>query len=542
MSIFVDDGEFYPGISLSVSELLDATKRKLRSSMFGERISALVSQVDRLERDALEVLRMIHSVRNTLAPIHRIPPEIFSLIPQYWSEGYTDKDLVALTHVCQRWREVFIAYPPLWTYLECKNVAKTRVYIDRSKSSPLQISLHDYGGSHYYLKDAFVLVIPHIKRVMSINLAGGNNLFQDLTKHFSCPVPLLRRLNLNLTCTTPLVLDSTLFYGDVSSLRTLTMTRVVPHLPWKNLPQLTTLTVSSLDPAQDVLASQLLDIFSSAPLLSKVELHTIPKSSDAPPGRVMSLPCLKSFTIVTKLVRTSTFLNHLSIPAGALLHLEFVFCGFSSPLPRILPETPENLQNLLHITSACLRFHRKIVTIRLDGPSGGLLMHDNRITDRPNENLVDSEKSTLWSLEYFDVSKIQRLAVTMYGYSLRHRHDESIYHVLNMMGDLHTLFLNQCNSLLFILALNPDKNPPKLVLCPNLEKLVFWDRYQQLFYIREMTDMAKKRALKGAKLRSITLISQAERVLEREVFELREYVEHVECRFQTGLPEWDRIF
>ena len=36
MSLFVDDGESYPGISLSVSQLLDAAKRKLQSSTFGD--------------------------------------------------------------------------------------------------------------------------------------------------------------------------------------------------------------------------------------------------------------------------------------------------------------------------------------------------------------------------------------------------------------------------------------------------------------------------------------------------------------------------
>ena len=38
-------------------------------------------QVDALERDTFEVLRLVRSIKNSLASINKTPPEILSLIP-----------------------------------------------------------------------------------------------------------------------------------------------------------------------------------------------------------------------------------------------------------------------------------------------------------------------------------------------------------------------------------------------------------------------------------------------------------------------------
>ena len=77
---------------------------------------------------------MVRAAKNSFAPINRIPPEILSLLPDYRE---TDHQLVALTHVCRRWRDIFISCSPLWTSLGCTDLDKTHVYLERSKASPL---------------------------------------------------------------------------------------------------------------------------------------------------------------------------------------------------------------------------------------------------------------------------------------------------------------------------------------------------------------------------------------------------------------------
>ncbi|KAF9780767.1 hypothetical protein BJ322DRAFT_280341 [Thelephora terrestris] len=537
MPLFADDQESYPGINLSVSQLLHAVKRKLQSSTFGDGTSTGVDyfEVDRLERDAFEALSFLRSIKNTFAPIHRIPSEILSLVPRYWGEGRTDSDLIALTHVCRRWRKVFTASSALWTHLECNDVEKTRVYVERSKSSPLEVVLSDSKKSYNYLKAAFLLVIPHIDRVMSVEIIGDKDLFQYFTKHFSCPLPLLRHLTFHISSRQPLVLSNTLFNGDLSSLRTLTLGGVMPHLPSNNLPQLTTFTLLSFDISEEISVTRLLDIFSNTPLLRKIELQMVPRLSDAPPGRVVTLPRLESFIARGDLGHTSMILDHLPIPAGALLDLEFPLSGVESPLPKILLKASENLQNILHITSAYLDFDLEYASIRLDGPSGKLHMRGTR------ESWFGSSPTTLGhalfrSLDCLNTSKIQRLAVT--GLRIYGGQDKSTCPDFGIMDDLRTLFLSRCSPL--SLTLDPNWKPQEPVPCPKLEKLVFYVGDNGVLSIREVTIMARERALKGASLRSIVVISGRKLRLEGEEFELMKYVERFECRVGE-CPRWDQI-
>ena len=115
--------------------------------------------MDALERDALKVLSLVRSVKNSFAPINRIPPEILSLVPDYYDKNGTDRDLATSTHVCRGWREVFIARFSLWTRLDFTNARKTRTYIQRSKSSPLEIHL-EKNQDNTYLENARSLATP----------------------------------------------------------------------------------------------------------------------------------------------------------------------------------------------------------------------------------------------------------------------------------------------------------------------------------------------------------------------------------------------
>ena len=83
-------------------------------------------QVDALEQSALDVLRLVRSIKNTFAFINRVPPEVLSLIPDHFE---TDQELINLTHVCRGWREIFISRASLWRFLDGKNLDKTRVWI-----------------------------------------------------------------------------------------------------------------------------------------------------------------------------------------------------------------------------------------------------------------------------------------------------------------------------------------------------------------------------------------------------------------------------
>ena len=495
--------------------------------------------MDRLEQDALKVLRLVRSVKNSFAPISRIPPELLFLVTRYLDNDRTDKALIALTHVCRGWREVLTTFSSLWTRLDCANVEKTRVYLKRSKYSPLEVILRKYGVSRYRT-DAFQLVIPHISRAGSLTLTGGGSLFQILTTHFSCPIPLLRNLDIDLVLATFPVLNCTLFNGDLSSLCKLRLSGVDPHLPWKNMSKLTSFALQRV-PGNKISVTQLLDLFENATFLSEIKLGSAPNSSDAPPERVVPLPHLKSLTILTDLQRSSTLLNHLSIPPGAFLLLGFDLPGDESLLRTLLPKTSDNLQNISCITSVYLDFVDENFVIRLNGPSGKLRLCGYRDLWTGTTPMIP-DRVLLQSLDNFALSKTQELGIAMYeSVALRRGDTFAPHHILGAMGDLRTLSLNRCNNLPFILTLDPDQSPSKAVLCPKLESLVLYVKEQWLFHLSELVTMAKARTLEGVKLQSIMLISRDELALEREVSELREYVTRVEYNFGVIPPKWDTI-
>jgi hypothetical protein len=74
-----------------------------------------------------------------------------------------------------------------------------------------------------------------------------------------------------------------------------------------------------------------------------------------------------------------------------------------------------------------------------------------------------------------------------------------------------------------------------------LEELTLYVEVRKEFYILELMEMAKERALRGAKLRLITVVGLGELVSGKEVFKLREHVTHVEYRFEESAPKWHSI-
>ncbi|KAF9643331.1 hypothetical protein BDM02DRAFT_3191807 [Thelephora ganbajun] len=285
--------------------------------------------------------------------------------------------------------------------------------------------------------------------------------------------------------------------------------------------------------------TQLLDFFVNAPFLRDIKLNSIPDSSDAPPGRVVSLPYVKSLAVFADRAYSSILLNHLFLPSGVLLHLEFDFSGEESPLPTFLPNAIENLQNISCITSIYLDLYSEGVSMRMDGPSGRLSMWGYR-TDWSEVIFVDSDRRVLRSLDYFVLSRIQRLAITNYEFPGLKEIDVSPPHyILDGMNDLRTLRLVQCNNLPFILALNPNQNPSKLAVCPKLEDLILYVD-EDSFNIEELTSMAEERALQDAKLSSITIIGLG--FVPGGILGLREHVARVEYGAEDELPQWDSTF
>ena len=455
-----------------------------------------------------------------LAPINKIPPEILTLVPDFLETKDRDERIIALTHVCRTWREAFISRSSLWTDFDRLDGEKARVYLERSGSSPINLSLDLNKGIS--LCDPLFQIIPHATgRLESLLIKGMPEKIPAVTPYLSRPAPLLRYLSIRPDrgcaperCPT---LALTLFNGDLSSLRELHLERVRTELPWRNMVNLTSFTLSHIPPSGAAFAGQLLDFLESAPYLEQVELCFATPVAGAQDGRLVPLACLQYMDISGD-APCSTLLNHLLIPAGA--KLEITADLFSSPARAHLPRSLDNLKNFSDFTTIQLRPGKYCPRMEFSGPNGQVNM--SLRTSR-----YDSTSLTLESLAEFDTSKIEWLKINQ-GHLVS---GELLYQTLLLMKNLHTLTLFSCSNLYtFIHALQPGTRSSEVVVCPKLEEIILVLQFERMFDITSVIEMAAARASGGRKLRAIRIIDGREGAegADLDVSELRKHVWNVE--------------
>jgi len=480
-------------------------------------------------------------MRNALAPINRAPPEVLSLIPGYREDGDRDEASIKLTHVCRYWRQIFVSCPSLWTRLDCKNVEKTRVCIERSKNSPLEIHLDGRGAIGHH-EEVLLLAVPHVKALSVSNCHSRHStvVLQTLVEHFSRPVPLLEKLKIDLACYSTRTLPDTLFGGDLSSLRELSLAGVLMPTSWGSLENLTTFNLSNIT-RRETLLTCLLGLFESATRLHDIRLrYSIPDDSNVPPKRIVFLPNLKKLEVVTD-TPNSVLLDHLSIPSGASVVLKSTSWGHSPIAPQI-PATLDNLHNLSYITTVNIFFGSFWRAIQFGGPSGELYTRGK--SGGGNTVATTGTAELLPFLNRFDTSRCQHLGFTLEGSvpgPPARIVDSLPYRLLHPMDDLRTLTLIDTDNLL--LALDPDNNPDKIVLCPKLEEITFYINNLSMFHFNKLFRMAEERASRDAKLSTITIISRSTISSPLGVLELGKHVSRVDRKVgdRRALPGHGRF-
>jgi hypothetical protein len=440
--------------------------------------------------------------------------------------GDRDEDVIALTHVCQAWREVFVSRSSLWTNFCCWELKpnKTRVYLERSKSSPIKLRL-GWGGC-LPPRDPFFQVVPHaISRLKSLIVHGTPGNLQDVTARLTRPAPLLEYLWIDGDCCgeeerNP-VLATTLFNGDLVSLRELHLQSVRTELPWRNMVNLTSFTLGhTLRDAIPI--ERLLDFFESAPHLRKIELRSATLTSHTQNGRLVSLDRLEKMDIIGN-YPPSILLGYLMIPVGAELTTQVGL--HDSPIENHLPRSLDNLRNLPGFTDIHLHIGEHFSRIRLSGPNGQVRMV-------PRTSQLNTTSSMLDSLARFDTSGTKHLEIYR-GHSLSRIPP---YRALLPMKHLRTLTLSRCTTPnIFIHALDPSASLSGIVVCPKLDELVLVLRRDgETLDVDNVIEMAAARASRGAKLESIKIIDHHER-MQIDTLELEKHASHVECSPGVGV-------
>jgi len=411
---------------------------------------------------------------------------------------------------------MFTSRSSLWSNLNCVNADKTRVYLERSGTSPINVRMRRCP-SLFSLYTILGIIPEAIGKIKSLSVSTGPGGLQVIISHLSRPAPLLETLDLDGHHTEPQhypVLASTIFNGDLSSLRKLRLRRVRTGLPWRNMVNLTSFTLSSTSVGN---FGQLLDFFESAPHLHNIDLRRTTLISGGENGRLISLDHLERLEI-DDCGPTPILLDHLVIPVGAKLvshHNSYTFI-IEDHIPRSL----DNLKNLSSVAEIDLRLDGPQPRfIRLSGPDGQLCIIGMQNTIPPSP--------VIESLVRFDTSKTERLRIDSRSGPLSR---DLSYRVLLPMKNLHTLVLSRSTGLsrAFIDVLNPNTSLSKEVVCPSLEELVFvlrlWNEGEE-FDVQAVIEMAAARASRGVKLGTVRDHAELDPV---DVLELRKHVLHVE--------------
>ena len=356
-----------------------------------------------------------------------------------------------------------------------------------------------------------------------------------VTSHLSHPAPLLEKLCIDGGChylpwNNP-ALASTIFDGDLSSLRVLRLEYVRTELPWRNMVNLMSCTLHHTLTG-DFTIGQLLDFFESAPRLRKIDLYNAKPTSSGENGRLVSLDRLKRVDII-ECGPTSIFLNHLVTPVGAKLKTRLESYRFI--IEDHIPRSLDNLKNLSKFTGIHLRLNNFLPHVRFVGPNGRFRMV---------AAMIDTNTTLVFeSLARFDTSKAEWLWINDLIPPFTDPRQTFL-----PIKNLRILVLCRCDCLsAFMGALNPNTSPSKEVVCPLLEDLVFFLRTDREFDVQGVIEVAAARASRGTKLRGVAIVGEHVELDVADMLELRKHIlcveygheTHMECRESDDSDEED---
>jgi hypothetical protein len=290
-------------------------------------------EIDAARRLTLSLLTR----RNTLVPISVLPPELLARIFRYYAHGepvgFHGLGWIAVTHVCQQWRQVALDDSSLWARvssfaLGTKWIAETLV---RARNAPLVIDLLGTPSP-----EILAMFPKHISHIRELRLPGLS-LFHSPGVREICgsEAPELEEFELGLSNASPVTFDQiagkTLFQGRTPKLRTLRLAQIC--IPWSLIPrgQLTRLeiilyrSIPNVDVSRGDL-NQLVDLLMNSPQLEVLAIdYCLPTvHSLVPFGEPIRLPRLSRLCLGGPTPRVTDLLRRLTIPSSATLHLHCI--------------------------------------------------------------------------------------------------------------------------------------------------------------------------------------------------------------------------
>ncbi|KIO16846.1 hypothetical protein M407DRAFT_33505 [Tulasnella calospora MUT 4182] len=270
---------------------------------------SLDAKIDALEKCRVAMMKGfdleaigLRQMRNTWAPLHRLPMETFITILLQVVEDHDTNEpfqLHNLARVCSHWRAVLLNYPEFWKALSPQFGGHfQRWSLEKNRNSPLRIY---YVPRLSMSRDARVdfldLVVRHAGRWQML-------VFQDTIDEYICALlrqemPRLTDIFINNTTDSSLLPSPELFLSQGATLRYLSLTNAA--VPWhsvrvQNLRALELWRITRCLPS----LRQLYAILSSSPqlwCLMLLDLATESMLDEEPPQGEIYLPYLTTLAI-----------------------------------------------------------------------------------------------------------------------------------------------------------------------------------------------------------------------------------------------------
>ena len=308
-------------------------------------------QVRRSIRSATRLLADLQHHLNNAAPVHRLPPELLSMIfilatyVHHRHKGIFQFDdqsfnfslrrqaigVTTITQICKRWRTVALETPALWTYISSAPKSdQFNAYLERSRTLPISLSLDARVDN---LGDTLSLIAPRLSR---LDLRITSRPIEDVGPSLFCvDAPFVRCAT--LMCPRdlfPMKLDEggrdvtwiELFGGRESLLEGLALALPTNWLPSNTFTQLTHLLLSCNMLLMTTTQSGLLTLLGNTPrleFLHIIHLWYIDLDVQRTPASLSRLRSLVIDTSVWWSLRL--FFARLSFPKGTpitLLNIE----------------------------------------------------------------------------------------------------------------------------------------------------------------------------------------------------------------------------
>ena len=200
------DTHTYPGKGLSLSQLVFALNEELRRTVYpplyvgclkivegrhaNRPYSTTSDEVSQLERDISTALAAARELKNSFAPINRIPSDILSLIPTHIN---SQRGVFRASFVCRHWRRALLQHGALWSWLFVnKDEDYVTTLLERAKGSALDIVVN-----HHTPPEIITLLSLHGQKIR--HLEFPHNCWKDISTFSqvnSGQLPLLRTLEI----------------------------------------------------------------------------------------------------------------------------------------------------------------------------------------------------------------------------------------------------------------------------------------------------------------------------------------------------------